>query len=158
MSVRAAKAVCGAALILFGACTITGTAEELALARDIWGYFRPAKRPPAAFASIAELHLSGRGEYGWKASPPNYGMLKTTGRRGATYALMQPEIDGLNIRFATETVRGVSYEFAGSLSRADFSRGGIPLDEVMLRGTMRKLQDGRQMAAAELSFAFEEGG
>ena len=133
-------------------------AEELALERDIWGYFRPAKRPPAAFANITELHLAGRGEYGWKASRPNYGMIRTSGKSEATFSLQQPVIDGLRIRFATQTVRGVSYEFAGLLGRADFSRGGIPVGEVMLRGKMRKFQNGKEVAAAELSFVFEEGG
>lgn len=144
--------------MLLAFATDVAVAREQTLERDIWGYFRPAKRPPAAFANISELHLAGRGEYGWKASPPNYGMIKTSGKNGATFALKQPVIDGLNIRFTTETVRGVSYEFTGSLARADFSQGGIPLGEVMLHGRMRKLQNDRQISSAELRFVFEEGG
>ena len=157
MRLRAAPATVATALFaaFVGA---SFAAEEQALERDTWGYFRPAKRPPAAFANIAELHLAGRGEYGWKASPPSYGMIKMSGKRGVTFALKQPEIEGLNIRFMTEAVRGTSYTFAGSLLRADFSRGGIPVGEVMLRGTMRKLLNGKEMAVADIRFVFEEGG
>ncbi len=152
----ARAAVAGAVFATF--CLAVVAAEEQALEQDVWGYFRPAKRPPRAFANIVELHLAGRGEYGWKASPPNYGMLRTSGKSAVTFALKQPVIEGLGIRFTTETMRGISYEFTGSLARADFSRGGIPLGEVMLRGRMRKLHNGKQLAVAQLSFVFEEGG
>lgn len=153
---RASRAACIAAVVsvIFARAAVA----EQALEHDIWGYFRPAKRPPTAFANIAELHLAGRGEYGWKAAPPYFGMIKTSGKGGATFMLQQPVIDGLDIRFTTEAVRGVRYEFKGSLARGDFSRGGISRGEVMLYGMMRKLQDGRKINSAELRFAFEEGG
>ena len=85
-------------------------------------------------------------------------MIKLKGSKGATYRIQPPEIDGLKIRFATEALRGISYDFNGTPARIDFSRGGIAPDEVMLRGRMRKLHNGRPAAAAELEFFFTEGG
>jgi hypothetical protein len=142
---------------LIAAVTLVHAAEQ-ALERDVWGYFRLADRAPVAFANISELHLAGRGEYGAKASPPFYGMIRTAGKESATYVLNQPVINGLAIEFETQAVDGVSYEFVGVLTRADFAGEGIPIDEVMLRGTMRKLKNGRKMAAARLQFRFETGG
>lgn len=157
MAPRGGSIICGLALILL-ASALLAAAEELALERDILGYFRPAKRPPAAFSNIAELHLAGRGEYGWKALSPYFGMIKTRGTSATTYPLRPPVITGLKIQFTSDVVRGVSYEFSGVLTRADFSGDGIPIDEVMLRGTMRKLKNGRQIAVGEIQFFFETGG
>ena len=133
-------------------------AEENALAKEPYGYFRPVAQFAKPFAEVSELHLSGSGEYGAKANPPFLGALETKGRGRTTFPLRERNIAGLGIEFTTETVGGISYRFSGKFARADFHDGGVPPNEVVLSGTLTKLRDGKQVAAAKVAFAFEAGG
>ena len=133
-------------------------AQENALEKEPYGYFRPAAKFANEFADVAELHLSGAGEYGAKANPPFLGTLETKGRAPKKFRIRERNIAGLKIDLSTETLGGVSYQFSGTFARADFHAGGVPLDEVMLSGTLTKLRDGKTIATTRVRFAFEAGG
>jgi hypothetical protein len=133
-------------------------AEENALEKEPYGYFRPAGKVAAAFADVAELHLGGGGEYGAQATPPYFGMLRTKGRTPPEFRLRERTISGREIRFTTEQIGGISYRFSGNFARLNFHDGGVPIDEVMLSGTIVKLRGGKTIASAPLSFFFEAGG
>jgi hypothetical protein len=133
-------------------------AEENALEKEPYGYFRPASKIAAAFANVAELHLSGGGEYGAQATPPYFGVLRTKGRTATDFRLRERTVSGHEIRFTTEKIGGISYRFSGNFARPNFHDGGVPVDEVMLSGTIIKLRGGKTIASAPLSFFFEAGG
>ena len=85
-------------------------------------------------------------------------MLRTKGRTATQFGLRERTISGREIRFTTETINGISYRFTGKLARLNFHDGGVPIDEVMLSGTIVKLRGGKTIASAPLSFFFEAGG
>lgn len=134
------------------------SAGQNALEKEPYGYFRPAAKLPHGFADLAELHLSGAGEYGARATPPYLGQLKMKGSRGKSFQIHERTIEGLQIRFTTKTVGRQSYSFDGAFARHEFHDGGVPLDEVMLSGTLTKHRDGKRNGSAKVGFVFEAGG
>jgi hypothetical protein len=132
--------------------------EPDALEKEPYGYFRPAGKMPKPLADVAELHLAGAGEYGAQATPPYFGVLETKGRAAKEFRLRERTISGREIRFTTELIGGVSYRFEGTFARLDFHDGGVPINEVMLRGRLTKLRHGKEVASARVGFAFEAGG
>ena len=144
--------------IFVAAGVVAAHGKSNALEKEPYGYFRPAGRMPKPFADVAELHLSGAGEYGAQATPPYFGVLETKGSAAKEFRLRERTISGRELRFSTEAISGISYSFEGTFARLDFHGGGVPIDEVMLSGRLTKLRDGKQVASAQIGFAFEAGG
>jgi hypothetical protein len=143
--------------IFVAAAVVAAHGKSNALEKEPYGYFRPAGRMPKPFADVAELHLSGAGEYGAQATPPYLASWKQKGRGEGIPAA---RADNLWMRNPLQHGGdcGISYSFEGTFARLDFHGGGVPIGEVMLSGRLTKLRDGKQVASAQIGFAFEAGG
>lgn len=125
---------------------------------NVYGYFFLAGTIPAAFKDIDHLNLSVPG-YVETGKPPDHGRIRLKGRNKPDYVLLKPTLDGKNLSFKTRAVRGISYEFSGALTITDFAALQAPpaADEVLLRGTLKKLKAGRTIAESKVSFTWTAG-
>ncbi|HYW73696.1 MAG TPA: hypothetical protein VE961_21920 [Pyrinomonadaceae bacterium] len=124
---------------------------------DASGTFSIHGTPPQAFANIAVIEIGGNDEYGWKATPPFYGFVRLSNKAQTDYKLFKPTIDGNNISFKTRAVGGISYEFEGTFSSLDFAEKDMR-NQVVLKGTLKKLAAGKVTAEAKLDFDYTPGG
>jgi hypothetical protein len=123
---------------------------------DVFGYFFITGTVPADFRNIAQLSLDG--DYGRGQNPPTYGRIRLKNKGGTDYILLKPTISGKDLSFKTRAVRGVSYEFAGILTRTDFSKDPKPAsDEIVLSGVLKKMKGGKAIAESHVSFTWELG-
>ncbi len=135
-----------------------GSASTAVQVPDVFGYFIIHGKAPRGFADIDHLNLAGSGESGAEAKPPFYGQIRPTNKAGTGYNLLKPTIEGKHISFKTKAVKGISYEFDGTLNRTDF--GGemqLAADEIVLTGTLKKLKAGKLIAQSKLAFNSELG-
>lgn len=152
-----------ASAVLFGppptAQAAISTAPSLAVEDgDIYGFFILKGRVPVGFRDIDHLNLGGSGDFGAGATPPYYGQIRLKTRGRTDFKLNKPELDGKHFSFTTKAVRGVSYAFDGTLSRTNFESPAPPNDtEVVLWGTLKKMQGGRVIAEAEVKFTWFVG-
>lgn len=123
---------------------------------DVFGYFFIKGKAPAEFQDVSFINLGGEGEYGAGANPPFYGELAKESKKGS-YKLMKPEISGNNIKFKTEAVKGVSYEFDGTLKRKDLAENQPNPDDVVMTGTLKKIENGAASAESKLDFIWSVG-
>ena len=123
---------------------------------DVFGYFFITGKTPPEFQDISYINLGGEGEYGAGANPPFYGELAKE-KKNESFKLMKPEISGNNIKFKTETKNGVSYEFEGTLKRKDLAENQPNPDDVVMSGTLKKMENGKQIAESKLDFTWSVG-
>lgn len=122
---------------------------------DVFGYFFISGKVPKAFADIDHINLGGSGEYGAQANPPFYGQIRLKDRKRTDFKLLKPVLEGRNLSFKTETVRGVSYSFSGVLTTTDFGSDQQPAaDEKVLSGTLKKMKAGKVIAESKLEFTW----
>lgn len=136
------------------------TATPIASAKegDIYGFFFIKGTVPAAFKNIDHLNLTGSGEYGAGATPPDYGRIRLNNRAKTDYLLLKPTLEGKHLAFTTKKVAGVSYEFDGMLTRTDIDLPQQPTDdEVVLSGTLKKMKAGKVLAQAQVSLTWYLG-
>lgn len=121
----------------------------------VYGYFSIAGKVPAAFKDIEVMDIE-IPPYIDKTKPgaPDYGRIRTTNR---DYSLLKPTLDGKNLSFTTKAVRGVHYEFSGTLTRTDFDEPRPASDEIVLRGTLKKLKAGKPIATSKVAYTWELG-
>ena len=144
------------ALLLVSVVTVPSSARPRTSEDKIYGYFFFAGKAPAAFKDIDHFDLS-IPAYVEKGKPPDYGRIRLKARNKPVYLLLKPTLDGKNLSFKTRAVRGVSYEFSGTLTRTDFDEPRPASDEVVLRGTLKKIQAGKTIAESKVSFTWELG-
>ena len=124
----------------------------------IYGYFFIAGKVPAAFKDIEVMdieippYVDKR-----KHSAPDYGRIRLKSRRAVDYDLLKPTLDGNNLSFKTKAVRGISYEFSGTLNRTNFDEPQPGAKEIVLSGTLKKLRAGKEIAASEVAYRWELG-
>jgi hypothetical protein len=124
----------------------------------VYGYFFIAGKVPAAFKDIDVMDISIPGYVdSTKHGAPDYGRIRLKGRRGVDYLLLKPTLDGKNLSFKTKAVRGVSYEFSGTLNRTNFDEPQPGAEEIVLRGTLKKLQGRKEIAASQVTYTWELG-
>jgi hypothetical protein len=141
--------------------SISGAIESALFVQeaDIHGYFSIKGKVPQGFADIEHINLGGNGEYGAKANPPYYGLI----RAKKDYHLLKPTMDGKNFSFKTKAVAGVSYEFEGAFTRLDFTEEDKQpvdigkYDETVLSGTLKKMKAGKMIAESKVDFSWELG-
>jgi hypothetical protein len=73
------------------------------------------------------------------------------------FPLLKPTLDGKNLSFKTKAVRGVSYEFSGTLNRTNFDEPQPGAEEIVLSGTLKKLRAGKEIAASQVTYRWELG-
>ena len=121
---------------------------------DVFGYFFLTGNVPAEFKRIYVLSLDG--DYGLSQTPPTYGGIRLKGRAHPDYALRSVVITGNNLAFKTKAVRGVSYDFTGTLTTTDFKKEPRS-DETVLTGKLKKMMSGRVIAEKQVAFRWEKG-
>lgn len=128
----------------------------------IYGYFSINGKAPAAFRDIEvmDIELPAYVDSTKPHAPPDYGRIRTSqGRRAITidYQLLKPTLDGKHLNFKTKAVGGVNYEFDGTLTRTNFDEPRPEYNEIVLRGTLKKLRAGKVIAASEVAYTWQLG-
>ena len=124
----------------------------------IYGYFFIADKVPAAFKDIEVMDIEFPPYVDTaKHAAPDYGRISLKGRRALDFPLLKPTLDGKNLSFKTKAVRGVSYEFSGTLNRTNFDEPQPGAEEIVLSGTLKKLSAGKEIAASQVTYRWELG-
>lgn len=125
---------------------------------EVHGYFTLTGYVPAALKNIDHINIL-IPPYVDPARPnaPDHGRIRTTGRYQADYLLLKPTLYGKNVSFRTRTVRGVRYEFSGTLTRTSFDEPQPTSEEIILRGTLKKVRRGRTVARTRVACTWELG-
>lgn len=124
---------------------------------DVTGAYFAADALPDDFSEIEHLNLATIDEQGNPA--PLNGFIRPKRRSAKDYQLINPKLNGKNLTFTTTTVGGVGYSFTGAFEKLDnFSANPPPSDEVVLRGTLTKTQDGQVVAETKVNFTYSAGG
>jgi hypothetical protein len=122
---------------------------------DVFGYYFPQVKLPAAFAEIDHLMLSTIDSKGNPA--PLNGWIRPKRKAAKDYQLVQPKLDGKNLTFTTQAVRGVSYGFEGAFTKL----GNFPVDrpegEAVLKGHLTKMLNGQKVAETDVAFTYTGG-
>ena len=124
----------------------------------IHGYFFMAGKVPVAFRNIdfTDILLPGYVDSA-KPGPPYYGHIELKGKGILDYPLLKPTLDGKNLSFKTQVRAGISYEFTGTLDRINFDPPQPEAEDIVLRGTLRKLRAGKEIAAGEVAYRWYLG-
>jgi len=123
------------------------------------GFFAPAQGTPAAFKDIHLISVAnpGHNNSADRTAPYPYGWIELKGARQPRFPLLKPTLEGKNLSFKTRVVRGVSYEFSGTLPKIEYES----LDEInsapVLTGTLKKLQAGKVIAEGKVPFGWFAG-
>ena len=144
-----------AVIALIFAASFPATAQAKKNGKDIFGYFYFKGKTEKDFANIREIHLAG--DFGAKEKPPFYGLIRLKAQRAKDFQILKPTGTGKNISFTTTAVSGVSYKFTGVFTRLDLEQKQIPEGEVVLKGKLTKLKNGRQIAEQDASFTYFPG-
>jgi hypothetical protein len=124
---------------------------------DVTGAYFPAGPLPAEFSDIEHLSLATIDAQG-KPSDLN-GFIRPKERSARDYKLVDPKLEGKYLTFTTTAIKGVSYSFEGVFERLDdFSKDPPPTDEVILKGTLTKMEDGEKAALTRVGFTYSAGG
>jgi hypothetical protein len=126
---------------------------------DAFGYYYIAGEPPQGFEDINHISVFtadyevGQNPYSVRAIPrPPTGILWTSQR----YRMTRLNIGNGRISFATETARGLSYQFNGRfLVHSSFY--GLPEKAIVLEGHITKFRRGRKIAESDIRFTWYEG-
>lgn len=117
-----------------------------AAAVSIHGFFFFSGRVPLAFRNIDHLNLDIPG------SSSYYGQIRLKEPARTDYKLLKPALSGKNLSFKTKKVGGVGYEFSGKLTRTNFDDPQPSSEEVVLRGTLKKIKAGKVVAQASVRY------
>ena len=122
---------------------------------DVFGYYFPQTKLPAAFAEIDHLHLS---TIDSNARPaPLNGFIRPKRRAGKDYKLVRPRLVNKSLTFTTQAIGGISYSFTGAFSKL----GNFPVDrpegEAVLKGRLIKMRNGKKIAETAVSFTYTGG-
>lgn len=124
---------------------------------DVTGAYFPAGQLPAEFSDIEHLSLATIDAQG--ESAPLNGFIRPKERSAKDYKLVDPKLEGKFLTFTTTTARGISYSFKGTFERLDdFSRNPPAADELILKGTLTKMEDGEEAALTRVGFTYSAGG
>jgi hypothetical protein len=128
----------------------------------IYGYFSIEGKTPAAFREIEmmDIELPAYVDSTKPHALPDYGRIQTSqGKRAIRidYNLLKPTVAGKNLNFKTKAVRGVNYEFDGTLTRTNFDEPRPEYKDIVLRGTLKKLRAGKVIATSEVAYTWQLG-
>ena len=122
---------------------------------DVFGYYFQQKKLPAAFAEIDHLMLS---TIDSNARPaPLNGWIRPKRKAAKDYKLIAPKLAGKNLTFTTQAVRGKSYSFEGTFTKLGNFPADRPEGEVILKGHLIKMLNGKKVAETDVSFTYTGG-
>jgi hypothetical protein len=122
---------------------------------DVFGYYFPQGKLPAAFSEIDHLMLSTIDDNARPA--PLNGWIRPKRKAAKDYKLVKPKLDGKNLNFTTQAVRGVSYSFEGAFTKLGNFPTDRPEGEVLLKGHLIKMLNGEKVAETDVSFTYTGG-
>ena len=123
---------------------------------DVTGAYFPAGPLPADFSDIEHLSLATIDADG-KPADLN-GFIRPKERSARDYKLVDPKLEGKVLTFTTTAVKGVSFSFEGAFERLDdFSKNPTPNDDLILKGTLTKMEDGEKAALTRVAFTYSAG-
>ncbi|HEY0378601.1 MAG TPA: hypothetical protein VGC87_16925 [Pyrinomonadaceae bacterium] len=123
---------------------------------DVTGAYFPAGPLPAEFSEIEHLSLATVDAQG-KAADLN-GFIRPREKSARDYKLVDPKLEGKFLTFTTTAVKGVSFSFEGAFERLDdFSKATPATDEVILKGTLTRMEDGEKAALTRVGFIYSAG-
>ncbi|HEX8772946.1 MAG TPA: hypothetical protein VF735_05025 [Pyrinomonadaceae bacterium] len=71
---------------------------------------------------------------------------------------MSPKLNGKELTFTTTAVDGISYSFTGTFEKLhDFAVNPPPSDEVILKGKLARLRDGKVVIETDVNFTYSAG-
>ena len=124
---------------------------------DVTGAYFPAGPLPAEFSDMEHLSLATIDADG-KPADLN-GFVRPKERSARDYKLVDPKLEGKVLTFTTSAVKGVSFSFEGAFERLDdFSKDPPANDELILKGTLTKMEDGEKAALTRVAFTYSAGG
>jgi hypothetical protein len=124
---------------------------------DVTGAYFASGTLPNDFSEIDHLNLATIDEQA-KPAPLN-GFIRPKRKAAKDYKLVNPTLSGNNLTFSTIAVDGVSYSFTGAFEKMDdFAANPPPTDEVILKGTLTKMKDGKSVAETKVNFTYSAGG
>lgn len=146
-------------MLLFLVIAMSASGASNAIVRgakvDVFGYYFPQGKLPAAFAEIDHLHLSTI-DANAKPAPLN-GFIRPKRRAAKDYNLVSPKLEGKNLTFTTRAIGGVSYSFDGAFVKLGDFPTDRPEGEVILKGHLIKMKNGNKVAEADVSFTYTGG-
>ncbi len=112
------------------------------------GYYVISGTAPRGFENLADVpqQISGN-------TKSAYGHIET--RAGTDFKFTTISVSREKITFTTRSIRGVSYKFQGRFLTDKPTKA--PADEVVLEGTLVKLQTGKQIASADIRLTYFPG-
>jgi hypothetical protein len=123
---------------------------------DVTGAYFPAGPLPAEFAGIEHLSLATVDAQGQPADLN--GFIRPKEKSARDYKLVDPKLEGKVLTFTTASVKGVSFSFEGMFERLDdFSQNPPASDELILKGTLTKIEDGEKAALTRIAFTYSAG-
>jgi len=123
---------------------------------DVTGAYFPAGPLPAEFSGIEHLSLATVDAEG-KPADLN-GFIRPKEKAARDYKLLDPKLEGKLLTFTTTAVKGVSFSFEGMFERLDdFSKNPPASDELILKGTLTKVEDGEKSALTRVAFTYSAG-
>jgi hypothetical protein len=123
---------------------------------DVTGAYFPAGPLPAEFSGIEHLSLATVDAQGDPADLN--GFIRPKEKSARDYKLVDPKLEGKVLTFTTTAVKGVSFSFEGMFERLDdFSKNPPASDELILKGTLTKLEDGEKSALTRVAFTYSAG-
>ncbi|HEY0321618.1 MAG TPA: hypothetical protein VGC66_11715 [Pyrinomonadaceae bacterium] len=122
---------------------------------DVFGYYFPQGKLPAAFSEIDHLMLSTI-DINARPAPLN-GFIRPKARAGKDYKLVKPTMNGMNLSFTTQAIKGVSYKFVGAFTKLGDFPTDRPEGEVLLKGRLTKMLNGKKVAETNVSFTYTGG-
>lgn len=129
---------------------------------DVFGYYYlHEEEAPKGFKDIDHLHLSTidmKGDEMVEVPLHGWIRLKAMGSAPALdFTLIAPTLKDKAFSFTTKAVSGISYRFAGSFVKVGNFPEDRPEDEVILKGHLTRLQEGKTVAEADVGFRYTGG-
>jgi hypothetical protein len=126
---------------------------------DLFGYY--FLEAPKGFPEIDHLHLSTidvrKGEM---VEVPLHGWIRGKAKGKALpedFPLVNPVRSGRDFSFTTKAMGGVSYRFKGRFLKLGNFPEERPEAEVVLRGRLARVQDGKVKVESEIGFSYTGG-
>jgi hypothetical protein len=129
---------------------------------DLFGYYYlHEEEAPKGFRNIDHLHLSTidmKGDEMVEVPLHGWIRLKAMGSSPIVdFPLIAPTLEDKAFTFTTKAVGGISYRFAGSFVKLGNFPEDRPEDEVVLKGHLIRLQEGKPAAEADVGFRYTGG-
>ena len=121
---------------------------------DISGAYYFVDKPPEGFKDVDWIALFAVDASGRKVPLNGFIRLKDRHRgRFVNFLLTNPNLRGHAITFSTKVVRGINYTFKGQFLKLE----NLENNEIVLKGLLTKIRNGRKVAEFETRYSYFAG-